>query len=227
MTKNVALIFLAVGCILAIYNLKTPTKTSQDMQEQVTVVEESIVPVTDVAQVSVAPKVEATSIKKVATLKEILSSKNDNDPRLDTEFKNLSNEDKDALVGFYRDLKAESLNDKGTIVFLIGREISRPEDAEFLKAVLSEEPCLSLDNCGVTNAEKDPHTDSVNNVTLNYPQVVALNRIKNYVQTHDLQTVNPSLLSHLIDATKMAQNSNVAMVKNRAEEVADILKQKK
>lgn len=143
-----------------------------------------------------------TTKEKVSTLKEILASKNDNDPRMDTELKNLSNEDKDALVSMYNDLKPERLNDKGTIAFLIGREMTRPEDAEFLKNILSEEPCLSLENCGVTNAGNDPHMDSVNNVTLSYPQIVALNRIKNFVQSQDLQNVNPNILAHLTDAAK-------------------------
>lgn len=229
MTKKAALFLLAMGCIIAIYNLDTQNEPSApDVVEQATLEEEVIVAPESERQVAqTTPQETWATAQKVSTLKEILATKNDNDPRLDTELKNLTNSDKDALVNVYRDLKPESLNDKGTIVFLIGREMTRPEDAEFLKAVLSEEPCLSFDNCGVTNAQTDPHMDSVNNVTLNYPQVVALNRIKTFVQTQDLQTVNPSILSHLVDATKIGQNSNVQMVKSRSHEIAEILKRKK
>lgn len=228
MTKKVALIVLAVFCVFAIYNLRTPTTESQNTEvplENGTLVEETIVPAENIeAAVEADRAPSATSAqKKVSTLKEILASKNDNDPRMDTELKNLSNEDKDALVDMYNDLKPERLNDKGTIAFLIGREMTRPEDAEFLKNILSEEPCLSLENCGVTNAGNDPHMDSVNNVTLSYPQIVALNRIKNFVETKDIESVNPNILAHLADAAKIGQNSKIPMVQVRAKEIANLL----
>ena len=166
------------------------------------------------------------SQEKIAVLKEIFKSKNDNDPRIDTLFRNLSVEDKDALVKMYQTMSPESLNDKGTIVFLIGREMTRPEDAEFLKSVLSEEPCLSLENCGVTNSQRDPHLDSVNDVTLNYPQVVALNRIKTFVENQNLQNVNPSVLSHLMDAVQVGESSKIPMVQSRSKEISNLLNRK-
>ncbi len=229
MTKKAVLIILAIFCIVAIYNLKTPSSqtTSSEVTDEVTLAEEVIVPAE--TSIEIAPAAQAQSgyspatLRKISVLKEILAEKNDNDPRMDTDLKNLSNEDKDALVDMYKDLKAESLNDKGTIAFLIGRELTRPEDAEFLKNILSEEPCLSLENCGVTNSERDPHMDNVNNVTLSYPQIVALNRIKTFVQTQDLQTANSNVLNHLIDAVKIGQNSKIPMVQDRSKEIANLL----
>ncbi len=160
---------------------------------------------------------------KVSLLRNILNTKNDNDPRLDTEFRNLSVEEKAALISMYEQMRPESLNERGTIVFLMGREITRPEDAEFLKRVLSEEPCLSLSNCGVPNAQRDPHMDSVNDTTLSYPQLVALNRIKSFVSQRELRNVNPTILSHLADAAKIGQNSRIPLVQARANEIVSIL----
>ncbi|MES2768178.1 MAG: hypothetical protein V4596_03450 [Bdellovibrionota bacterium] len=233
MTKKTVLIILAIFCIIAIYNLKTPSNrlASSEIENEVPLVEEMIAPAETAvelvssgqAQTGYSTGYSPATLRKISILKEILAGKNDNDPRMDTDLKNLSNEDKDALVDMYKDLKAESLNDKGTIAFLIGRELTRSEDAEFLKNILSEEPCLSLENCGVTNSQRDPHMDNVNNVTLSYPQIVALNRIKTFVQTQDLQTANSNVLNHLIDAVKIGQNSKIPMVQDRSKEIANLL----
>lgn len=228
MFKKILAVVIVLGCMWGSYQFEIEKKASQYTmdEENFESLDQVEVEVADRRAASVEEVQITATAKKIKVLKEILALKNDNDPRLDTELKNLTNEDKDALVQVYKDLKPESLNDKGTIVFLIGRELTRPEDAEFLKNVLSEEPCLSFDNCGITNPETDPHMDSVNNVTLNYPQVVALNRIKSFIQTQDLQTVNPGILSHLVDATKIGQSSKVNMVKNRSQEIAEILSKK-
>lgn len=231
MNKRYTVLILVIGCFLAIYKFKTPTVETTQFQarESALIKEEIIIPANEVVQKLPASvpmedsKYSQATLKKISTLKEILTSKNDSDPRMDTVLKNLSNEDKDALVSVYQTMKPESLNDKGTIAFLIGREITRPEDTEFLKNILSEEPCLSLENCGITNGETDPHFGAVNEVTLNYPQVVALNRIKTYVQNHDLQKLNPSILNDLMDAAKIGQNSKIPMVQNRSKEIANLL----
>lgn len=231
MNKKFTVLILVIGCFLAIYKLRTPKAeiTQFQAQESALIKEKIIVPANEIIQKSPAyvqvanSKYSQATLKKISTLKEILASKNDSDPRMDTELKNLSNEDKDALMGVYQTMKPESLNDKGTIVFLIGREITRPEDAEFLKNILSEEPCLSLENCGITNGETDPHFGVVNDVTLNYPQVVALNRIKTFLQNHNIQKLNPSILNDLIDAAKIGQNSTIPMVQNRSKEIANLL----
>ena len=114
---------------------------------------------------------------KLDLLQSILDSKNDNDPRLDSDFRNLSPEAKDALQNTYRQLKAEDRNGKGTIVFLLGREMTTPQDCEFMKSVLNEKPCLSLNDCtkdpGPTSGESE-HLEAGVNVTLAYPELVAL-----------------------------------------------------
>ena len=228
MIKWIIFGLLVVICIWGNYRLEEErVNARQDSTQDQSIETSAKEPEVERAAAAIEPPNQETVVTKVELLKEILASKNDNDPRMDTELKDLTAVEKDALVEVYRDLRAEKLNDKGTIVFLVGRELNRPEDAEFLKSVLSEEPCLSLDNCGITNPETDPHMDSVNNVTLNYPQMVALNRIKTFLQTQDLQTINPGILSHLIDATKIGQSSDVGMIKNASNEIAEILESKK
>ena len=225
MRKSIGPFLLMAVAILMIYKFRTPSPIANTDEvilnaEPEALVAEEIQQEREIAMLAGAP--ESTK-KKITILKDILTTKNDNDPRMDTELKNLSSEDKDALVSMYQNLKSESLNDRGTIVFLIGRELNRAEDAEFLKSVLSEEPCLSLENCGVTNSQTDPHMDSVNEVSLNYPQVVALNRMKNFLETQNLENVNPTILSHLADASKIGENSKIGMVQSRSKEISYLL----
>jgi hypothetical protein len=125
-----------------------------------------------------APAVAA----KVEVLEEILKSKNDNDPRLDTEFKTLSKPLKLALARKYNELKAESLNERGTIVFLLGRNLKSSQDFAFIKKVLSEHPCQSLNDCQKIPESSDPDEEGVNEITLVYPQIVALKSIETYLK---------------------------------------------
>src|SRR6185437_1737577 len=80
----------------------------------------------------------ASPAAKVALLGEILESRNDNDPRLDTEFRHLDQPTKQALIDYYHRLPVEDANGRGTIVFLLGREIRGPGDLPFFDQVLAE-----------------------------------------------------------------------------------------
>jgi hypothetical protein len=111
--------------------------------------------------------------QKVEMLESILSTKNDNDPRLDSEFKDLDAATKAKMRAFYAKLPPESLNQKGTVVFLIGRSLDSPEDAEFLLSVLQEPPCLTLLHCA-SRVPDQSEEDVGNEVSLAYPQIVAL-----------------------------------------------------
>lgn len=230
MRKNIVLVVLIAVAVLMIYKFRTPAVIAEEGTGETAIsTPASILAEEEITMAQEAPSepMTETTQRKISTLKEILATKNDNDPRMDTDLKNLSNEDKDALVRMYQDLKSESLNDKGTIVFLIGRDMNRPEDAEFLKSVLSEEPCLSFDNCGVTNPQTDPHMDAVNDVSLNYPQIVALNRMKTYLASQNIDNVNPTILNHLMDAVKIGQTSKVGTVQARSNELSNLLTKKK
>lgn len=116
---------------------------------------------------------------KVKTLEVILRSRNDNDPRLDSDFNALSAEEKRLFRVKYGELPPEARNDRGTIVYLLGKNLSAPEDWEFLRAVAGEAPCLSLADCG-----KKPvgPTGLGNDVTLAYPSLVALKQAQRVLE---------------------------------------------
>ena len=129
-----------------------------------------------------APNTEAKSLneedrKKMAILKEIFSTHNDNDPRMDTELLKLSPELKQAMVEFYRADPPEKLNERGTIVFLLGRNISSKEDVDFIQGVMMEKPCMSLADCSKVatgGSDEESHLEAINETTASYPQLNGL-----------------------------------------------------
>lgn len=112
---------------------------------------------------------EMEASKKLRILKEILDSNNDNDPRLDREFREIGSVLREKLREFYRELPAEKLNSRGTVVFLLGRDLRGIEDARFFNSVLREPPCLGLERC----LERADVSETPSEVTLAYPQIVA------------------------------------------------------
>jgi hypothetical protein len=106
-----------------------------------------------------------------ALLDEILASHDDNDPRLDSAFNALSAADKAAFREKYRALPREQRNQRGTVVYLLGKNLSTPEDWAFMAAVAGEPPCLSLADCAKPSATAPELGDAV---TLAYPSLVAL-----------------------------------------------------
>jgi hypothetical protein len=108
---------------------------------------------------------------RLRELDEILASKNDNDPRLDRDFSGLSDEEKDAFRRRYDSLPLESRNERGTIVFLLGRNLATDDDWRFFRRVVDEAPCLSLADCSKSSGGASEPGDDV---TLAYPALVAL-----------------------------------------------------
>jgi hypothetical protein len=121
------------------------------------------------------------SANKIQILDEILLSKNDNDPRLDHDFGNLSLETKDAFINKYNRLTLEERNERGTIVFLLGKNIQSDKDLEFFQGVILESPCLSLSDCSKTLPLDSIHDESQQEITLVYPQLMALKSIERYL----------------------------------------------
>jgi hypothetical protein len=154
--------------------------------------------------------------KKIKILEEIFQSKNDNDPRLDQEFNQLSDADKAALEKKYTELKQESRNERGTIVFLIGKTLNSEKDFDFMKKVLSEAPCLSLSDCSRAtgpSGDQESHLSDVNKITLEYPQIVAMKSIERYLSSHP-----PS--STLIQVLQEAGRSKSPIVSQMATSLA-------
>ena len=152
---------------------------------------------------------------KVIILSEILQSRNDNDPRLDSELRDLTPEERRELREFYRTLEWEDRNGRGTTVFLLGRNIDSEEDLDFFVEVLSEAPCLSLRDCETAEAEFLPSVDdhdATKEITLAYPQVVALKSLeREFGQESRLREMFMETLTVAVDnrnprVSTMAQN---------------------
>ena len=117
-----------------------------------------------------AAKKPPQAAAKLETLEEIFLSKNDNDPRLDRDFTDLSPQTKSLLRQKYRELPAELRNERGTIVYLLGKNLSSSEDWAFMRGVVQEPPCLSLADCSKTGLGAALGDE----VTLAYPALVAI-----------------------------------------------------
>lgn len=130
-------------------------------------------------------KPEPGDLQKLKALDDILVAGNDNDPRLDAELRVLSPFAKQALTQKYKALAPESFNKRGTVVFLIGRSLSSESDMNFLNGVLSDPACLSLADCSRPSSEPTSpdaeHHESGNEVTLVYPQIVAVKAMESYL----------------------------------------------
>jgi hypothetical protein len=136
-------------------------------------------------------------------LSQILASKNDNDPRLDTEFKNLSPGTKYLLEQKYQSLPTEARNERGTVVFLIGRDLAKTgtsADFKFLNQVAAEPPCLSLSDCSheTKAGPEDSHEETAIGVTLAYPQHVLLHTLQDFLKNQSGESpLAPSALHTL------------------------------
>lgn len=122
---------------------------------------------------------------KLKSLERILESKNDNDPSLDRDFNGLSLGAKELMRSRYGAYAAEKRNERGTIVFLLGRNLTAEEDFVFLGGVLNETPCRSLANCArdasSAASSEELHYEVGTETTLAYPQLVALKSIENFL----------------------------------------------
>ena len=131
---------------------------------------------------SEAPKTQAAAQDKFAALDEILASGNDNDPRLDTAFNNLSQGDRRRLEAKCSSLPREKLNQRGTIVYLLGRDPQSASDWNFLSAVAAEKPCLSLSDCSTDGGPLETHHDIGVELSLTYPAMMALKQAEHAVR---------------------------------------------
>lgn len=171
------------------------------------------------ASPTMARVLNAADQKKLEVLKEILASKNDNDPRMDTQLIFLSPELKAAMKKEYEGMRPEARNERGTIAFLIGREIKNDQDVEFLESILMEKPCLSLSDCSKSQTAattETEHLESTNETTANYPQLMALRQmVKTYKQIVSQDAQNPEA-ARILKSLKAALNSPNPRVSDEA-----------
>lgn len=113
----------------------------------------------ETAEVSVAvQKLQGEDKAKWFVFESIFNSKNDNDPRMDRELKRLSIPLHEALYEKYDSLLPENHSGKALIAYLIARDLSTNSDAQFLKKVFQESPCLSLADCKSRPTENSHHS---------------------------------------------------------------------
>lgn len=159
-------------------------------------------------------------LAQLRILDQILAAKNDNDPRLDHELRMLTPAAKALMRDRYTTTAVEKRNQRGTIVYLLGREMSSSDDVAFMHSVLSEPACLSLKSCGTEDnasmTSDDHHHDGVNEVTLSYPQIVALKSIESYLNQPAANPLSPQLLAEIESASR----SPIRKVASMAEEIS-------
>lgn len=170
---------------------------------------------------AIAPRPEPTpeEQQKLVTLNEVLAARNDNDPRLDTAFRALTPGAKALFRSRYSGLTPESRNERGTVVYLLGRNLSSEEDLTFFKQVLSEPPCRSLADCGKpadTVLREDSHLESANEVTLAYPQIVALKSFESYLARLD---ADPRIADQVYSELRSAGESENPVVSRFARQI--------
>ena len=101
---------------------------------------------------------------------------------MDRELRVLDTQAKTLFRERYKSLNAEKLNERGTIIFLLGRNFESREDAEFFCSVLREPLCQNLENCSGGSFSDGGHHESTIGVTLVYPQLQALKAFQNALE---------------------------------------------
>ncbi len=166
--------------------------------------------------------------RKMNILKEIFATKQDNDPRMDTELSNLSPSMKKGLQEFYHTIPAEKLNQRGTIAFLLGRKLETVDDVDFLKSVLMEKLCLSLADCSkpaAPSSGEESHLDGINETTAAYPQLMAIRSLSTqYQELSSNESANKAMMDHIVDALHEALHSQNARSALEAEKVLRAIK---
>ena len=156
--------------------------------------------------------------KQWKTFQEVVLSRNDNDPRYDTELKTFSPKMHEALRKKYAEIPAENRNSRGTIVFLLARDLRTAADAEFLKSVYQEQPCLSLSDCGKAGAS-DPHADASTQTTLDYPQLAGLFQLEKRLASNPELLQNADIRKEISDLLREARQFPGSTLQKRAEEL--------
>ena len=139
--------------------------------------------------------------RSVNELEAILKSRNDNDPRLDADFNSLSGQEKEQFEILYRRQPPEKRNERGTIVYLLGKNLRDADDWAFLRGVVQEPPCLSLADCSKKGTGGEGLGDDV---TLAYPALVALKSAQRVLESgKDAEAVKQA--RSVVEAAKTSQ----------------------
>lgn len=170
------------------------------------------------SQMPSVAKLQGMNLVTWQIFEEILKKKTDNDPRLDTELKNLTPEIRKALYEKYNALSDESRSEKGLVTFLIARDFSSADDTQFLKKVFEEPPCLSLTNCKMAGPE-DTHHAGVDQTTLIYPQLVTLYQLEKRLEANPQILKDPILREGVVAILRQAETYQVPKIQDKATQI--------
>ncbi len=224
MKKNVILVFVVLIAVVVVWRL-IDRPSSIVTSDSHTHSENSDAPVlvTDTARAPIViktnPKYSAPVQAKLKVLEEVLNSKNDNDLRLDSEFIEISEELREALIETYKSMPKESLNERGTVVFLLGKEIKSEKDVEFFQELITEAPCLSLSDCSKESTLENPgdeHLAESQETTLIYPQLMALRLVSSGYE----HTKNAALKEKIKEFFQTAEQSPSEYISEEAHRLA-------
>jgi len=155
--------------------------------------------------------------EQIMVLNQIFQSKNDNDPRMDRLLRDFSEPMKAELRKKYASIKPENRNERGTIVFLIGRELSEGRgataDLQFMKEVLLEKPCLSLVDCSKSPSSEtaeEQHLEAIHETTIHYPQLMGIRYLKQALENGSLSPVMREAVIAILEESTHSPNPRVA-----------------
>lgn len=157
--------------------------------------------------------------RKLKIVQEILISENDNDPRINTEFENLSLKLKMSLFDQYQALAGEKRKQKALIVLLLSRQIQTNEDVELLKKVFEDQQCLSLQDCKVKTTETDFYNAAMEEIIINYPQMILLYEISKHLSSLDSPLRESKLRYEVRPLLAVAVQNGTPAVRSKAQEL--------
>jgi hypothetical protein len=167
---------------------------------------------------SKGPILSALDKKYFSEFQQILKSKNDNDPRIDKNFRHFSTSLHRVFQDQYRNLPMESRNERGLIAFLVARDIQDQEDFDFLKEVYLENPCLSMENCS-SRSHSDPHLSGIDQASMNYPQLAVLYQLERQLVENSKRFDDPNLKDQMKAILDQAAKFSVPSVQKKAEDI--------
>ncbi len=212
--------FLAVCILVGIYYLNNKTQTSLLFVEFIKKEETPDLKSLETNSTKASLPLDKSQWQE---LQEIISSKNDNDPRLDQDFKIMSKELHQLLIQRYSEIPEEDRNQRGLIVFLISRDLKDLDDFKFLKTVFKENPCLSLNNCNVLGLS-DPHHSGIDQSSLNYPQLTALYQLEKQLTANSQFLENSKMKVEALSVVAQASQFPVPLVQKKALAILDGVK---
>ncbi len=160
-------------------------------------------------------KLQGEDKAKWFVFESIFNSKNDNDPRLDSELKKLSVPLHEALYEKYDSLQPENHSGKALIAYLIARDLTTTSDTQFLKKVFQESPCLSLQDCN-SRASENSHHSGVEQTTLIIVQLNVLYSLEQKILANPRILEDSAQRSRMIQILMEAENFPVAAVHEKA-----------